>query len=791
VTGFAARAVALAGLLGTLAGLPGAAHAQALVADTAVLHVRASQSADGRWHATPPRIVRLDRTDTAVTPWRAAPAVPWLTVTPASGAGPAGLTIAVDPSRLGGASAVGEVVISVDGAAQQRVTVHAAVVSPDQPPIGFIDAPADGELTAGPVRLFGWVLDDVGVGNIEICRVGDPGQDDERCADGQGIRVGWAELQIGDRPDVAAAFPGFDHAQPAAWTVVLEMAATPGSPTVATSYYALARDVAGQIATVGSRSYRVVSAPTRWREALTAPAVLLAAFVVFLLCHLLLGRWLPGRDASAAPMVPGVRASPGLPERAALLGILALFVWLALPGLDRAFDYDEMYSASQFIVGQSWWDSATRVQTFNNHFANSLLASAAVRVLGPDEWVIRLPAFLLAVAAIVVIWRFTRRLSGPTAALCAAALLAISPAFIFWGQSARGYTGLACLGWLSVDAFSRILRTADPRQARVHAATTAVLPLFHLFGFWFLAIEYLAFLGYSLAARRTSRPATSVEGLHLLHRSFLVVGAVTLLTLLPMVGALVDDRPISPAPVARAASTTTGATTTVETRAPGGVRWAGLAIEMVASQTSPVLVIAGALLLIGGLTLPRREATLGVAVLVLPLCILWVGGPRITVFPRYFSFWIPMLAMLLAAGIVAPLEWRRHLVSRTGRALALAIAVATVAGGLFLARTWLAADQPFSSTGYREWLARPAGWADSRVAVVGQDAFMFDYYLGRDAMRVVDPAQMDLLLRSGDRLLVAYHDLPRNRPADRRVRDLLLRRCTEERRAVIVMFQCQ
>jgi len=769
------------------AGAPVVA-AQSLIADPAVLHMRAARSADGQWHTTPPGIVRLDRTDTAVTRWRAQPSVPWLTVTPEDGAGPGRLAVRLDAARLRESAELGEVVVSVDGTVIQRVAVHASVVSADQPPLGFFDAPADGTLTAGPVRLFGWVLDDVRVSSVEICRAGDPEPGEDRCADGHGVRVMFAELHVGDRPDVAVAFPGYEHSGPAAWTAVLSM---PESGTTATSYSAVARDDAGHVVSLGARTYSSTPAAGASMLRPGPQAALAGLFVIFIVFHRGVRRWLPDRGYESPVAEPASRV--GVAEGAALAVIMAAFAWMAVPGLDRSLDYDEMYSASQFIVDQSWWTSATRVQTFNNHFANSVLASAAVRLFGQHEWAIRLPAFLLALGALAVTWRFGRRLAGPATGLCAAALLAASPAFLFWGQTARGFSGLACLTWLSIDAYARASRTGDPRQAHVHTIATALLPLFHLFGLFILAVQYAAFLGECLIARRAVASSARVEGLRRLHRSFLLVGALTVLVFLPSIGGLVADLPISRGASVAASATAAG---TVPPGAPlvgahNGIQWAGLGVELVSSTSWAVLLMAGALMTVGFLMLPRREACLGAAALAGPLLTMWLVGGSFIAYPRFFAYWIPMLTIFIAAGILAPLAWWRQWTSRTRRGATVAVGVMTMAGGLFMAGTWLTSDWFGPSREYREGLARPAGWADSPVAVVGQDAIMFDYYLGTPAPLIDEPVQLDRLLRQSDRLLVAYHDLPRRRHADLVLRDVLMRRCLESTRAIITMFECR
>ena len=84
-----------------------------------------------------------------------------------------------------------------------------------------------------------------------------------------------------------------------------------------------------------------------------------------------------------------------------------------------------------------------------------------------------------------------------------------------------------------------------------------------------------------------------------------------------------------------------------------GVQWSGFADELLSIRSWNLMAIAGVLLLIGLLTLPRGEAAFGLATLGLPLLTLWLAGEAVTVYPRFFSFWLPMLAIVLAAVLQA------------------------------------------------------------------------------------------------------------------------------------------
>jgi 4-amino-4-deoxy-L-arabinose transferase-like glycosyltransferase len=82
-----------------------------------------------------------------------------------------------------------------------------------------------------------------------------------------------------------------------------------------------------------------------------------------------------------------------------------------------------------------------------------LLARMTFRLFGESEFAVRLPAVLASVAAMLAVYAFIRRRSGPLFALLAMALLAYTSDFVFLASEARPYslmlafTGLALVCW--------------------------------------------------------------------------------------------------------------------------------------------------------------------------------------------------------------------------------------------------------------------------------------------------------------------------------------------------------
>lgn len=763
-----ARSIGLLVLAVLLAGA--AASAQGLVPSESVVLSKSAQALDGKWHST--RLtIRLERSGGDAQSWIAGGGASWLSFEPTGGTGPARIVLKVDGAKLP-AAANTTVLHIVTGSAEQLITVKAdAVPGHDLPPFGSFDAPPNSELVAVPTRLFGWALDDVGVEAVEICSVDTSSSSSSKCSDGVGAKIALGELEINHRPDVAAAFPGYPHIYKQGWTAVITLAPLEGRRRI----YALARDAAGNTASLGEKTYTVRPAPP------VAPALagllpmgwLLIAFGAFVGIHFAGAKLMPmvrSVAAIARPERSGARV-----ELAALFLVIAGFMAVGVSMLSRSLVYDEMYSASQFIVGHSLWDAMTSVRAFNNHFGNSLAAGISIRVFGIHDWALRVPALLVASAGLVVTWRLTRRLAGPVAGLCAAALLALSPAYLQWAETARGYAGLACFTCLSGDAFFRTLRTGSRRDAWVHTIASALAPFFHLYGCWILAIQYAFFWIVRASRGRQAEDAAGLAGLRLLHRSFLIAAAVTVVWLLPSIGDL------------SALAAATGRT---------AINWKlplQTASELLAT-TSPALLTALAIVVsVGASRIPRAEAAYCAAVILVPFFAMWLVARPYFLFGRFFSYCLPMVAMLMVVGAMHGVSWswRARGFRRIAALPVTAIALFCIGGFVY---GWIQADVTLASpraAGYREWLARPFGWNNASSAAVGGDAFMFDYYLGGGTTYVADPETMASLLDRENRLLVAYHDMSWNAPADRAILAMLMRRCLDDRRGNVVMFQCR
>lgn len=139
-----------------------------------------------------------------------------------------------------------------------------------------------------------------------------------------------------------------------------------------------------------------------------------------------------------------------LEKHGPLVGIIFLGAILRAAELNWPVTYDEAYTYVAF-VRQPWWGILSDYSLPNNHILNSLLIKTSTGLLGNHPWVLRLPAALVGLAAIPLVYALGRRLYNTNVALLAAALVAGLPAIIYYDTSARGYSLVSLftlLGWL-------------------------------------------------------------------------------------------------------------------------------------------------------------------------------------------------------------------------------------------------------------------------------------------------------------------------------------------------------
>jgi hypothetical protein len=180
------------------------------------------------------------------TSWRVLPSAPVVQVSPASGTGPAVLSVTT--------AAATEVVdrtipVTVSGPAAESTTFDVrirAVAGANTPPFGFVDAPPDPvSLGDAPILLQGWALDDTAMKRVWVGYLG---------SSGKPVVLGEA-TRDGHRPDVAKAFPTAHDLFKAAWAFTLDPA-TLKAVSRPIKLLVFAEDASGLQAVIGERTVR-------------------------------------------------------------------------------------------------------------------------------------------------------------------------------------------------------------------------------------------------------------------------------------------------------------------------------------------------------------------------------------------------------------------------------------------------------------------------------------------------------------------------------------------------------
>lgn len=316
-----------------------------------------------------------------------------------------------------------------------------------------------------------------------------------------------------------------------------------------------------------------------------------------------------------------------------------------------------------------------------------LLALVWLRLV-EGEAAMRALSAVFAVASVPLAFVVGRRLVGARAAAVAAALLAVHPFAVQWGQQLRGYSLLVALTLLSTWLLVRLVDEPGPARAAAYGAAAAV----SLYAQMFSALVVAA---HVLAVVAVVRP--------LPRRSLLVAGAVGGVLALPMVEFFLtrDGDPldwVSPAGREQVLGT-------AEALAGGGPLqlWA---YGIVAAAGSIVLAVR-ALRATDPVT--RFRALLPVLLLVVPpvaaLVLSVTAKPLVEA--RFLIVVLPGLVLVSGAAVDEALRRRPPLA-------AVALAALALASGLGL-RDWYGRE-PFDQ--WREAVAEVAGSAEPGDVVV-------------------------------------------------------------------------
>ena len=172
-----------------------------------------------------------------------------------------------------------------------------------------------------------------------------------------------------------------------------------------------------------------------------------------------------------------------------LLVALALRLYMLGAGLW----HDEILTSVKYVHVPAG-ETVTTFEDQNQHFLYTLLAQESIRLLGDNNWALRLPAVLFGVGSILALYLFGCLVSNRREAFLSSALLTFSYHHIWFSQNARGYTGLLFWTLLTSWLFLRAVRESRPRLWQFYAAAMALAMYTNMTILFVAACHFLLFV---------------------------------------------------------------------------------------------------------------------------------------------------------------------------------------------------------------------------------------------------------------------------------------------------------
>jgi len=216
--------------------------------------------------------------------------------------------------------------------------------------------------------------------------------------------------------------------------------------------------------------------------------------------------------AGAASVVRGERrVAPGW----VLLALTALAAALRFSTLGlQSLWYDEAFTPVHVLHSGLGATLHAVVHTENTPPLWYVLEWGISRVLGTGAVALRLLSAFAGVATVPVAWAIGRELSSSRAAVACAALVAVSPLFVWYSQEARAYALFVLFAALAMLYFLRALRDEDRRSANLtaFAVSGSLALLTHYFAVFLLA-PMVVWLAWDSDRRRAALGAIGALGI--------------------------------------------------------------------------------------------------------------------------------------------------------------------------------------------------------------------------------------------------------------------------------------
>jgi hypothetical protein len=208
--------------------------------------------ADTAGKQTPAQSFLISNSSGGILNWTDAADADWLNCNPASGTGPAVVTVSINPSGLLPGTYHGTITITDPQATNspQAVNITLAVYDAGSTnlPFGSFDTPIHGAVVRGSIPVTGWALDNIGIESVKIYR-------DPAAGEGSGlVYIGAAVIVEGARPDIETVFLDYPNNYKAGWGYLMLTNGLPEKGNGTFTLYANALDKEGNLVNLGIRT---------------------------------------------------------------------------------------------------------------------------------------------------------------------------------------------------------------------------------------------------------------------------------------------------------------------------------------------------------------------------------------------------------------------------------------------------------------------------------------------------------------------------------------------------------
>jgi uncharacterized membrane protein len=238
-----------------------------------------------------------------------------------------------------------------------------------------------------------------------------------------------------------------------------------------------------------------------------------------------------------------VRVSEGWGLTITLVLVILVGCVLRCWNINQSFWWDEIWGTIAFAKASSLWQVVSSLgYYFNNHIFYSLLARGSIKILGESEIALRLPALVMGLLGIVMLFQFGKSFLGASAGIIASLLLAISAFHIDHSSEARGYSALALFSILSSFYFLKGLKTDRVKFWILYAIFTVLGFYSHVFMIAVSISQFLSALLFIVMRKWTLRDmGMSPRAFKNFFLSLFLAGIATIIIYTPVLSAFVAN----------------------------------------------------------------------------------------------------------------------------------------------------------------------------------------------------------------------------------------------------------